>query len=183
MITLKTIDAHAEADRCGSSSTGFPSPRGRTMIEKREWVQAARRRLRRLLMLEPRGHAGHVRRRAHRAGDARLARRRDLHERRGYATMSGHGIIAVTTIALERGLLMPGGDGSASSSTRPPGPCGPRRWARRSASAASAFVNVPSFVLQGGLPVRAVGPPDSRRRRLRRRVLRHRRQRGGRPVG
>ena len=29
----------------------------------------------------------------------------------GYSTMCGHGIIAVTTIALERGLLMPGGDG------------------------------------------------------------------------
>ena len=29
----------------------------------------------------------------------------------GYSTMCGHGVIAVTTIALERGLLMPGGDG------------------------------------------------------------------------
>ena len=27
----------------------------------------------------------------------------------GYSTMCGHGIIAVTTMALERGLLMPGG--------------------------------------------------------------------------
>ena len=40
----------------------------------------------------------------------------------GYSTMCGHGIIAVTTIALERGLLMPGGDGSdRSSTTRRPG--------------------------------------------------------------
>ena len=30
----------------------------------------------------------------------------------GYSTMCGHGIVAVTTIALERGLLMPGGDGA-----------------------------------------------------------------------
>ena len=31
----------------------------------------------------------------------------------GYSTMCGHGVIAVTTIALERGLLMPGGDGAS----------------------------------------------------------------------
>ena len=30
----------------------------------------------------------------------------------GYSTMCGHGIVAVTTIALERGIIMPGGDGN-----------------------------------------------------------------------
>ena len=31
----------------------------------------------------------------------------------GYSTMCGHGIVAVTTMALERGLLLPGGDGTS----------------------------------------------------------------------
>ena len=30
----------------------------------------------------------------------------------GYSAMSGHGIIAAAKIALERGLVMPGGDGT-----------------------------------------------------------------------
>ena len=39
----------------------------------------------------------------------------------GYSTMCGHGVIAVTTIALERGLLMPGGDGTTMVYDSPAG--------------------------------------------------------------
>jgi len=90
----------------------------------------------------------------------------------GYSTMCGHGVIAVTTIALERGLIMPGQDGGAVVYDSPAGTIRARaRWRgeaglpteARSAKAGQAagarvesvsFVNVPSFVLHGGLSVK-----------------------------
>ncbi|MEP7307954.1 MAG: proline racemase family protein [Acidobacteriota bacterium] len=110
-ITLKTIDAHVGGQPLRLVVDGFPSPPGRTMFEKRDWVRRKKDHLRRALMLEPRGHgdmSGAVLTEAVSPGSH--AGVVFLHND-GYSTMSGHGIIAVTTIALERGLLMPGGDG------------------------------------------------------------------------
>src|SRR5438067_619184 len=39
MLTLKTIDAHAAGEPLRLIVDGFPSPRGATMLEKREWVK------------------------------------------------------------------------------------------------------------------------------------------------
>jgi proline racemase len=92
----------------------------------------------------------------------------------GYSTMCGHGVIAVTTIALERGLIMPGQDGGAVIYDSPAGTIRARaRWAGNPGGAEGAgraggsgqttvaarvdsvsFVNVPSFVLHGGLNVK-----------------------------
>ena len=57
MITIKTIDAHAAGEPLRLIVDGFPSPRGKTMLDKREWVRKHADHLRRALMLEPRGHA------------------------------------------------------------------------------------------------------------------------------
>ena len=57
MLRLKTIDAHAAGEPLRLIVDGFPSPRGKTMLEKREWVKRHADHLRRALMLEPRGHA------------------------------------------------------------------------------------------------------------------------------
>src|SRR5438093_1202577 len=108
---IKTIDAHAGGEPLRLVVDGFPSPRGRSMLEKREWVAAHQDHLRRALVLEPRGHTdmyGAILTEAVSPGSH--AGVLFMHNE-GYSTMCGHGIIAVTTIALERGLLMPGGDG------------------------------------------------------------------------
>jgi proline racemase len=77
----------------------------------------------------------------------------------GYSTMCGHGIIAVVTIALERGLLSPT-DGRVVLDS----PAGPIRaearvkeTARRTRVESVSFRNVPSFVLHAAVPVRAGG--------------------------
>ena len=57
MLRLKTIDAHAAGEPLRLIVDGFPSPRGKTMLAKREWVRTHADHLRRALMLEPRGHA------------------------------------------------------------------------------------------------------------------------------
>ena len=111
MLTLQTIDAHAAGEPLRLIVGGFPSPQGRTMLEKREWVKRHADALRRALMLEPRGHAdmyGAILTEPVAPGSH--AGVLFMHNE-GYSTMCGHGIIAVTTIALERGLLDPGGDG------------------------------------------------------------------------
>ena len=57
MIRVRTIDAHAAGEPLRLIVDGFPSPRGKTMLEKREWVRRTADHLRKALMLEPRGHA------------------------------------------------------------------------------------------------------------------------------
>ena len=39
MIRVQTIDAHAAGEPLRLIVDGFPSPRGKTMLEKREWVK------------------------------------------------------------------------------------------------------------------------------------------------
>src|SRR6185369_16942726 len=108
MLRLKTIDAHAAGEPLRLIVDGFPSPQGRTMLEKREWVRTHSDHLRRALMLEPRGHAdmyGAILTEPVAPGSH--AGVLFMHNE-GYSTMCGHGVIAVTTMAIERGLIMPG---------------------------------------------------------------------------
>src|SRR4029450_4344156 len=111
MLRVKTTAAPAAGEPLRLIVEGFPAPRGRTMLEKREWVKAKQDHFRRTLLLEPGGHAdmsGAVLTEPVTAGSH--AGVLFMHNQ-GYSTMCGHGIIAVTTIALQRGLLVPGGDG------------------------------------------------------------------------
>src|SRR5438105_2165604 len=164
------------------------------MLEKREWVKRHADHLRRALMLEPRGHAdmyGAILTEPVAPGSH--AGVLFMHNE-GYSTMCGHGIVAVTTIALERGLVNPGGDGATVVYDAPAGTIRARANVRSSfdglrmsetargeslgsgetagvtavdpeslALSSSkgelrvesvAFLNVPSFVLHGGLTVK-----------------------------
>ena len=74
----------------------------------------------------------------------------------GFSTMCGHGVIAVVTIALERGLIVP----RVESTVVLDSPAGQVR-ARAELAGGEArrvtrvsFINVPSFVFASGLPVR-----------------------------
>jgi proline racemase len=166
MIRLNTIDAHAAGEPLRLIVDGFPSPQGKTMLEKREWVRTHADHLRRALMLEPRGHAdmyGAILTEPVLPGSH--AGVLFMHNE-GYSTMCGHGIIAVTTMALERGLLMPGGDGATvvydapAGTVRAKATIGAGETEQRENGAPGprvesvAFINVPSFVLHGGLTVK-----------------------------
>ena len=79
------------------------------MLEKRAWAMKRLDHLRKAIILEPRGHTDMY--------GALLTEpvTRDANagilfmHNEGWSTMCGHGIIAVTTIALERSLIWPGG--------------------------------------------------------------------------
>ena len=156
-MIIRAIDAHTAGEPLRLIVEGFPAIEGKTMLEKREWLRANHDGLRTALMLEPRGHAdmyGAVLTEPERASsDAGVL----FMHNEGYSTMCGHGVIAVATIAMERGLISPRRDGEIVLDT----PAGqviarPRLVTkgndRRVASV--SFRNVPSFVLFAGVPVR-----------------------------
>ena len=101
MVRLKTIDAHAAGEPLRLIVDGFPSPVGKTMLAKREWVRQHADELRRALMLEPRGHAdmyGAILTEPVSPGSH--AGVLFMHNE-GYSTMCGHGVVAVDLIGDE----------------------------------------------------------------------------------
>jgi proline racemase len=102
-IRIRTVDAHAEGEPLRVILEGFPQPPGDTVPERRRYARDRLDGLRRVLMLEPRGHADMygclVMPPA--SEDADLAVLFMYND--GFSTMCGHGIIAVTTVLLETG--------------------------------------------------------------------------------
>jgi proline racemase len=157
MVVLKTIDAHAGGGPLRLVVDGFPAPRGRTMADKVKWVGQHADHLRRLLMREPRGHAdmsGAVLTEPVAPGSHAGV---IFMNASGYPALSGHGIVALTTIALERRLLMPGGDGMTIVFDTAAGTVRARADGTLERVEHVTLVNVPSFVAQGGLGVKAAG--------------------------
>jgi len=165
MTRIKTIDAEVAGEAVRLIVSGGPSVPGRTMAEKRNWLRKHGGDLRRLLMLEPRGHAG-----MHGAmltepvspeGHAGLL---SMHAA-GFPLVSGEGIIGAVTIALENSLIA-GVDGEVLVDTpvglfrtRPRlgamGLSAEARSAKADARVTSvAVTGVPSFVHSAGLPLR-----------------------------
>ena len=164
-MQFRTIDAHTAGEPLRLITDGWPAPKGKTMLERRAWAKQHQDHLRRALMWEPRGHFDMY--------GALLTEpeRPDSHagvlfmHNEGFSTMCGHGVIAVVTIALERRLLSvpsaplsPVPTGTSVVLDSPAGPIRARaelteRDGRIRVSRVS-FVNVPSFVLASGVPVK-----------------------------
>jgi trans-L-3-hydroxyproline dehydratase len=157
---IRTIDAHAAGEPLRLVVDGFPRVEGQTMLERRDWVREHHDDLRRALMLEPRGHAdmyGALLTEPERSdSDAGVL----FMHNEGYSTMCGHGVIAVVTIALERGLITPRPGRETIGLDSPAGQVVARATMGFTPAlkvSSVAFRNVPSFVLAGGVPVRAGG--------------------------
>lgn len=166
MPTFRTIDAHTAGEPLRLIVGGWPEPEGATILERRDFAKRRQDGFRRALMLEPRGHSdmyGALLTPPEREGSHTGVL---FMHNEGYSTMCGHGIIAVTTILIERferfgrfegfegfGTLIfdtPAGriDARARVATR-------RDGSRRVESV--AFTNVPSFVLAAGVPINVRG--------------------------
>jgi proline racemase len=159
-MIIRTIDAHTAGEPLRLIVAGFPALEGRTILAKRECIRERYDHLRRALMLEPRGHAdmyGALLTEPERPGsDAGVL----FMHNEGFSTMCGHGVIAVTKIGIERGLFegRPQPDGSrAVVLDSPAGEIRARAWLDGGRVTRVSFVNVPSFVLHGGVPVRLGG--------------------------
>lgn len=116
---ITVIDAHTGGEPFRVVTGGIPEIKGETILEKRRFARQHLDGLRRALMWEPRGHADMygcfvtppVRPESH-LGVLFI-------HNEGFSTMCGHGIIALTKVALESGLvpahevetIEPGADG------------------------------------------------------------------------
>jgi proline racemase len=167
---IQTIDAHAAGEPLRLVIDGLPAPEGRTMLDKRAWAQKRLDHLRKSLILEPRGHVDMY--------GALLTEpvSRDANagvlfmHNEGWSTMCGHGIIAVTTIAIERSLIWSNrgnsGNGVKPTSVEirydtPAGPVQARAHLAHSGDTVRvesvAFRNVASFVFEPSLMVQVGG--------------------------
>jgi proline racemase len=107
---IRTIDAHVGGEPLRLIVEGAPRVMGRGMAQKQEALRRHADWLRRAVVLEPRGHgdmwAAMLTEPVSPGADAGLV----FMHADGYATLSGHGVVAAATIALERGLLMTSAD-------------------------------------------------------------------------
>lgn len=151
---ITAIDAHAAGQPLRLITGGFPLPRGATMQAKRDWLKKRWDRLRRAVLREPRGHAGlcgalltePLSPGAH-AGLLFL-------DAAGYPPLSGHGVIAALTVALERRLLQLADPQADIVLDTPAGVVRARASMRADGRVERvSYEGVPAFVLRPGLPV------------------------------
>jgi trans-L-3-hydroxyproline dehydratase len=145
---ITTIDAHTEGEPLRIIFQGFPKIEGKTILKRRRFARENFDHLRTALMWEPRGHSDMygciVTPPVSPDADFGVL----FFHNEGYSTMCGHGIIAVTKVSIETGLV---------SITRPETiikidtPAGMVTSVARIANnrvESIYFNNVPSFVLQ-----------------------------------
>jgi trans-L-3-hydroxyproline dehydratase len=164
----RTIDAHAGGQPLRLIVDGMPPIRGRGALKQRDWLRTHADAVRRAVVLEPRGHAGMVAALLTEPVSPQAHAGLIFMDADGYPTMSGHGVIAAATVAIERELLFSRGDGPGEIRVVFETPAGDvhvrarvelRGNVRRVDSA--AFANVPSFVHTAAHPVR-LGTRDLR---------------------
>jgi trans-L-3-hydroxyproline dehydratase len=158
MVTIKTVDAHTAGEPLRLIVSGFPAVEGKTILEQREFVRENYDHLRRAVMLEPRGHAdmyGAILTPPEHPGSH--AGVLFMHNE-GFSTMCGHGVIAVTTIAIERGLIVVPVESDGTIRLTLDSPAGQIHAVARDfgndRGRRVAFANVPSFVLHPAVPLR-----------------------------
>jgi proline racemase len=152
MKRIKTIDAEVAGEAVRLVVGGGPSVTGRTMADKLNWLRRNGGELRRLLMLEPRGHAAmHGAMLTEPISTNAHAGMLSMHAA-GFPLISGEGIMGAITIALEQKLIVGVDDGVLIDT-----PVGLFRTQSQAADLGItqvAVTGVPSFVHSAGLSVR-----------------------------
>ena len=142
---ITVVDAHTEGEPLRVIVSGFPSLKGNTILERRRELMQYHDALRTALMWEPRGHADMygclITPPVTPGADFGVL----FMHNEGYSTMCGHGIIAVTKVALETGLLYRPGPSPRVQIDTPAGLV--TAWAEWSGNTVRSvrFRNVPSF--------------------------------------
>ncbi len=104
-LKIETIDAHAAGQPLRLILSGLPPLRGKNMLERWRYAQRHFDHIRRALIFEPRGHLDMY------GCILTPPQRSDSHfgalfvHRGGFSPMCGHGVIALTTILLESGIV------------------------------------------------------------------------------
>jgi proline racemase len=146
-MKITTIDAHTAGEPLRIITGGLPEVQGTTILDRRRFAKQHLDHLRTALMWEPRGHADMY-------GciiTSPVSSDADfgvifLHNE-GYSSMCGHGIIAVTKVAIETGLVPMQEPTTTVRIDAPAGLITAKAKVRDGHVESVAFQNVPSFVL------------------------------------
>ena len=144
---ITTIDAHTEGEPFRVVTGGYPEIPGETILARRRYARDHLDHLRTALMWEPRGHADMY-------GclvTPPVSENADIGvlfmHNEGYSTMCGHGIIGITTVALETGMLPVKGPETTVRIDTPAGLVTAHAEVEGSRVGRVRFHNVASFVL------------------------------------
>jgi len=158
--SIRTIDAHAGGQPLRLIVEGVPHPRGRTLLQKREWLRTYADAVRQAVVREPRGHADMVAAVLTEPASPEAHAGLLFMDAEGYPAMSGHGVIAVTTLAIERELFFSRQEDMAELRIifdTAPGTVHARARCKARGNAGHVdsvvFTNVPSFVHTAAHPV------------------------------
>ena len=145
-LKITAIDAHTAGEPLRVITSGLPPVHGTTILEKRRYAREHLDHLRMALMWEPRGHADMygciVTEPVTPDGTLGVL---FLHNE-GFSTMCGHGVIALTKVALDTGMIQTDADHPVIRMDTPAGRV--TAFARRENGRVVevSFHNVPSFV-------------------------------------
>jgi trans-L-3-hydroxyproline dehydratase len=145
-LTIDTIDAHTEGEPLRIILNGFPDLHEFNILQKRQTIKKNLDHLRKALMWEPRGHSDMY---------GCIITQPFLPDsdfgvifthNEGYSTMCGHGIIAVTTVVLETGMIPMTSPVTSIKIDTPAGLVTANARIKNNQVSSVYFYNVPSFV-------------------------------------
>ncbi|XP_044127446.1 trans-3-hydroxy-L-proline dehydratase [Bufo gargarizans] len=154
---LSVVDMHTGGEPLRIVLSGAPVPSGSTLLEKRRWVRENMDWVRRVLMLEPRGHQDMYGALLVPSEEAEAQLGVLFMHNAGYSTMCGHAVIALGRFALDYGLVDPQGP---ETQVNMHCPCGlVRAYVSYSGgrSGRVRFHSVPAFTLCTDVPVDVPG--------------------------
>ena len=142
---ITVVDAHTEGEPLRVILAGFPDPQGTSILERRRHARQTLDHLRTALMWEPRGHADMYGCLITPAVSPEADFGVLFMHNEGYSTMCGHGIIGVSTVALETGILAAREPETRIVIDTPAGLVTARARVAKGRVESVAFDNVPSF--------------------------------------
>ncbi|MCB6183081.1 proline racemase family protein [Leeia sp. TBRC 13508] len=151
--TISTVEMHTGGEPFRIVTSGLPKLPGSTIVARRQWLKDNLDDVRKSLMLEPRGHAdmygGYLTEPVTEGADFGVI---FIHNE-GYSDHCGHGVIALSTAAVQLGWV---NRTQPSTKVGIDAPCGfieaTVEWDGQKVGAVS-FKNVPSFIWQRDVTV------------------------------
>ena len=144
---ITTVDSHTGGEPFRVVVEGLPPIPGDTVLARRQYAMEHLDDLRRATVWEPRGHAdmygGWLGEPVETDSDIAVL----FVHNEGFSTMCGHGIIALTKIVLELGVLPVGGEETTIRIDTPAGQVTATATIDDGAVGSVSFLNVPSFAV------------------------------------
>ncbi|KAM9293966.1 trans-3-hydroxy-L-proline dehydratase [Gastrophryne carolinensis] len=152
---LSVVDMHTGGEPLRIVLSGAPVPEGNSVLEKRRCLRDNMDWLRRVLILEPRGHRDMYGALLVPSEEPEAHLGALFMHNAGYSTMCGHAVIALGRFALDYGLVEPQG---AETPVTIHCPCGlVRAFVSQGNGGRVRFLSVPAFTLCTDVPVEVPG--------------------------